>query len=72
MAEYQNIFTRLQVRGPVYAGTALPTPASKRSGEPFFNHLFGILGDAQVGPLYLGTTDWLPWSAASSPSRSSA
>ena len=54
MAQYQNIFTRVQVRGPAYAGTPMPTPAWKRSGEPFFNHLFGILGDAQVGPLYLG------------------
>ena len=56
MAEYQNIFTRVQVRGPAYAGVAPTRRTWTRSGRPFFLHLFGKLGDAQVGPIYLGTT----------------
>ncbi len=56
MAEYQNLFTRVQVRGPVYAGVPVTGTSWTRSGKPFYIHLFGILGDAQVGPLYLGIT----------------
>ena len=55
MAEYQNLFTRVQVRGPAYAG--VPTEedgGSARSGKPFFVHVAGIIGDAQVGPFHLG------------------
>jgi photosynthetic reaction center M subunit len=54
--EYQNLFTRIQVRGPAYAGVALPRSNSERSYTPRFNHLFGRLGDAQLGPIYLGYT----------------
>ena len=56
MAEYQNIFTRVQVRGPVYAGVPVTATSWTRSGKPFYIHLFGVLGDAQVGPIYLGIT----------------
>ena len=56
MAEYQNIFTRVQVRGPVYAGVPVTATSWTRSGKPFYIHLFGVLGDAQVGPIYLGAT----------------
>ena len=56
MAQYQNIFTRIQVRGPAYAGVPLATTGWTRTGTPFFLHLFGRLGDAQVGPIYLGVT----------------
>ena len=56
MAEYQNIFTRVQVRGPVYAGVPLARNASNRLGAPFYSHLLGLLGDAQLGPIYLGAT----------------
>ena len=54
MAEYQNIFTRVQVRGPAYAGVPFTDSRATRSGKPFFIHFFGVLGDAQVGPIYLG------------------
>ena len=55
MAEYQNIFTRIQVRGPVpYPGVPLPADNSPREGTPREVHLFGRLGDAQIGPIYLG------------------
>lgn len=55
MAEYQNIFTRVQIRGPAYEGVPLPRGPFGRSGSSFV-HLFGRLGDAQVGPIYLGWT----------------
>ena len=56
MAEYQNIFTRVQVRGPVYAGVPAIGRGWERLGKPFYLHLFGIFGNAQVGPIYLGAT----------------
>ena len=55
MAEYQNIFTQVQVRGPVELGLHLPRGDSDRSGHPAFQYLAGKLGDAQIGPIYLGT-----------------
>ncbi len=30
------------------------TPTSAAKANPRFNHLFGIFGDAQIGPIYLG------------------
>jgi photosynthetic reaction center M subunit len=57
MAEYQNIFTRVQVRGPTYPGVPVTRPGTfKRDGTPYFSHLLGKFGDAQVGPFYLGAT----------------
>jgi photosynthetic reaction center M subunit len=57
MTEYQNIFTRVQVRGPTYPGVPVARPGTfKRDGTPFFSHLLGKFGDAQVGPFYLGAT----------------
>jgi photosynthetic reaction center M subunit len=53
MAEYQNLFTRIQPRGPLQT---VPLPAGdnmRTSGT--HNHLFGRFGDAQIGPFYLGT-----------------
>ena len=56
MAEYQNIFTKVQVRGPAYAGVRMAGRNDPRAGKPFFVHVLGMIGDAQVGPVYLG---WL-------------
>jgi photosynthetic reaction center M subunit len=57
MTEYQNIFTRVQVRGPAYPGVPVARQGTfKRDGTPFFSHLLGKFGDAQVGPFYLGAT----------------
>jgi photosynthetic reaction center M subunit len=54
--DYQNIFTRVQVHGPVDMGVPHQVKGVwNRDGQPFFVHLFGRLGDAQVGPFYLGT-----------------
>ncbi len=52
--EYQNIFTQVQVRGPVEAGIPLPKGDDERVGKPYYNWLFGWFGNAQIGPIYLG------------------
>ena len=54
MAEYQNIFTRVQVRGPAHHGVPVPYGPWAREGKPFFAYLLGQIGNAQVGPFYLG------------------
>jgi 3-hydroxyacyl-[acyl-carrier protein] dehydratase/trans-2-decenoyl-[acyl-carrier protein] isomerase len=57
MIEYQNIFTRTQIHGPADMGVAFSTSDNEpRVGQPYFVWLFGKIGDAQVGPFYLG---WL-------------
>ncbi len=55
MAEYQNIFTRVQVRGGADLGVPLPAGPWERQGTPVFSYWLGKIGDAQIGPLYLGT-----------------
>jgi photosynthetic reaction center M subunit len=54
MAQYQNIFTTVQVRGPVEEGLPLPAGDSPRTGTPYYNKLIGYFGNAQIGPIYLG------------------
>src|SRR5947209_20566970 len=54
MAEFQNVFTRVQARGPVHMGYPLARGSWARSGKPFHSYLLGLIGDAQVGPIYLG------------------
>jgi len=56
MTAYQNIFTQTQVRGPFEAGVALPAGDEERLGKPFFVKLLGWIGNAQLGPIYLGAT----------------
>ena len=56
MAEYQNLFTRVQVHAPSYAGVPLVRNAREREGTPSHWHWLGKIGDAQIGPIYLG---WL-------------
>jgi photosynthetic reaction center M subunit len=56
MAEYQNIFTQVQVHGPADMGVPLKGDRWGRDGKPFFVRWLGIIGDAQVGPVYLGLT----------------
>ncbi len=55
MIQYQNLFTQVQVAGPVQAGVPLGPQNEARVGKPFYVHLAGRLGNAQIGPLYLGT-----------------
>ena len=55
MAQYQNLFTTVQATGPLHHGVPLPHGNSPRTGkEPAIVHLFGRLGNAQIGPIYLG------------------
>jgi photosynthetic reaction center M subunit len=54
MAEYQNIFTRVQVHGPADFGVALPPGDSARQGTTRLSYWMGKFGDAQIGPLYIG------------------
>jgi photosynthetic reaction center M subunit len=56
MAEYQNIFTRVQVRSPAYPGVSLGRGNIFRQGGSRFSYWLGKLGDAQIGPIYLGAT----------------
>ena len=58
MAAYQNIFTQIQVRGGTpYAGIPLdPAGPFVRVGDGKFFYWLGKIGDAQVGPVYLGWT----------------
>jgi photosynthetic reaction center M subunit len=56
MAEYQNLFNQVQVRAPADPGVALPSGNWPRSGTGRFSYLYGRIGDAQVGPVYLGRT----------------
>lgn len=55
MAEYQNIFNRVQVHATADPGVPITTGAWEREGG-FFSRLLGKFGDAQVGPFYLGGT----------------
>ena len=56
MADYQNLFTRVQVRTAPDPGIALPPGTYTRQGRGGFSYWLGKIGDAQVGPIYLGTT----------------
>jgi photosynthetic reaction center M subunit len=59
MTTYQNIFTQVQVRGPVEFGVPAYQGVFSRQGQPFFSYWLGKIGDAQVGPFYLGTTGFM-------------
>jgi photosynthetic reaction center M subunit len=54
MARYQNIFTQVQLRGHPETGPALPAEDDPRTGKPGFSYWLGKLGNAQLGPIYLG------------------
>jgi photosynthetic reaction center M subunit len=56
MLEYQNIFTRTQLRGVPDMGVPMRTGAWGRDGRPTFSYLAGKIGNAQIGPIYLGWT----------------
>lgn len=55
MAEYQNIFTQVQVRGAPEMGMTEDVELSNRTTGASFSNLAGWLGNAQLGPVYLGT-----------------
>ncbi len=60
MAEYQNIFTQVQVAGPPEMGMVEDADLRERSKKAGFSPLLGWLGNAQLGPVYLG-----PWGVLS-------
>jgi photosynthetic reaction center M subunit len=53
---YQNIFTQVQIRGPAELGVPLSGGDTTRDIKPFFSRLLGLIGNAQIGPIYLGLT----------------
>ena len=54
MADYLNLFTTVQASGPVHLGEALGPGNSPRTGHPGISWLLGKIGNAQIGPIYLG------------------
>jgi photosynthetic reaction center M subunit len=56
MAEYQNIFTQVQVQGPPEMGVDTGANIGReRTRNASFSSLAGLFGNAQLGPIYLGT-----------------
>jgi photosynthetic reaction center M subunit len=55
--DYQNLFTQVQVVAEPHHSSPLNPSKDEREriGKPFLVHLFGRLGNAQIGPIYLGT-----------------
>jgi photosynthetic reaction center M subunit len=56
MAQYQNFFTQLQARSDFYPGIPIKTGSWIRGSSSNFNYWLGKIGDAQIGPVYLGFT----------------
>lgn len=54
MNAYQNIFTQVQVAGHPEMGAPTTDQDTWRVGKPSFVHWIGRIGNAQIGPLYLG------------------
>jgi photosynthetic reaction center M subunit len=55
MPEYYNIFSQVQVVGPLERGMDNQAGiAADRIGMPRYSTLIGWLGNAQLGPIYLG------------------
>ena len=54
MAEYQNIFTQVQVRAAPEMGMVEGVELENRTKSASFSNLLGWFGNAQLGPIYLG------------------
>jgi len=54
MADYLNLFTTVQASGPVHHGETLGPGNSPRTGQPGIFWILGKIGNAQIGPIYLG------------------
>jgi len=57
MAEYQNIFTQVQVQAAPEMGMVEGVELSNRTKGASFSTLAGWFGNAQLGPVYLGTRE---------------
>ena len=55
MADYHNIFTQVQVRAAPEMGMVEDVELRNRTSGATFSTLAGWLGNAQLGPIYLGT-----------------
>ncbi|MEO0546316.1 MAG: photosynthetic reaction center subunit M [Pseudomonadota bacterium] len=55
MAMYQNLFTTTQVTTTPGMGVPLPAGEEERLGKGSLNYWIGKIGNAQLGPIYLGT-----------------
>jgi photosynthetic reaction center M subunit len=55
MAEYQNIFNQVQVSGAPEMGMVEGVDLANRGNRATFSTLAGWFGNAQLGPVYLGT-----------------
>ena len=55
MAEYQNIFTQVQVRAAPEMGMVENVDLANRTKSASYSNLMGWFGNAQLGPIYLGT-----------------
>jgi len=54
--EYQNIFTQVQVQGPAEMGVSGgPVTDRERTKKAGFSTLAGLFGNAQLGPVHLGS-----------------
>ncbi|NNL18763.1 MAG: photosynthetic reaction center subunit M [Boseongicola sp.] len=60
MAEYQNIFSQVQIQGPPEMGMVEDVDLGERTKGASFSSLLGWFGNAQLGPVYLG-----PWGVLS-------
>ena len=53
MATYQNIFTQVQLR-PAELDMGVAADRIERSKDGGFSYWLGVIGNAQLGPIYLG------------------
>ena len=56
MATYQNIFTQIQLKAEPEMGVPLTDGSEDRINATGYSYWMGKIGQAQLGPLYLG---WL-------------
>jgi len=59
MFDYQNLFTQVRVDAPSYPGVPLQRERDNRErlpAEPWHVQAAAWLGNAQIGPVYLGFT----------------
>jgi photosynthetic reaction center M subunit len=55
MAKYHTLYSAIELKGPMDAG--LPSESRPRQEKPLigYSKLLGRIGEAQIGPIYLGT-----------------
>ncbi|UUL83059.1 photosynthetic reaction center subunit M [Sphingomonas sp. S1-29] len=54
MARYQNLFTQVQLRAAPEMGPPMHGATFDRTGRGSYSYWLGKLGNAQLGPIYLG------------------